>query len=349
MHSSNSANLDCSVSGSDYSCTLSNVDIRNESDDLNITSNHLPEYNDFNVTLLRIASTTMEVFQPTVMQKFPNICQLTIFETNLREISSSAFDSCDALATLIIEGNMITTLPPRLFQNCRSLRTLTLLRNFQLQDVTSESFLGLEGLTALTVRYSNLSAIPDNFFQHFRNVTNLQLNFNQIQFVDFNAFNHLSRIGTINLADNLLTFDTIFFNSSTTLPTLSVLSFRMNRLTSLKTEFFHKLTNVVTLSLEYNQIDGLPPTIFDFMTRVTTFNLYSNRIPELTAELFVNNVALNILNLRDNFISNVHPDSFKGLTRMTRIFLNDNPIKHLDVKTFSDSRGLQRILMGSCG
>lgn len=129
-----------------YFCSLNNANIQAETDVLVIGGDHIPGYNDSNVTYLDIdVSSTVRVLNNEIFARFQNLETLAIASVELEKFSDRAFGSCSELTELIIGQNPLPTLQARVFSNCTKLEFLLILSS-ALSDISQEAFHGLYNL-----------------------------------------------------------------------------------------------------------------------------------------------------------------------------------------------------------
>ena len=125
-----------------YACRLSNVNITDEYASLTIETDHEQGRTDLNVTILDLSGGHVS-FLPNFFQKFPNIQEMSVFESKLMRINENSFKGAFNLEFLSINGNYLQALEPRIFQNCNKLNTLNL--NFNnISKIDRDAFFGLE-------------------------------------------------------------------------------------------------------------------------------------------------------------------------------------------------------------
>lgn len=129
-------------------------------------------------------------------------------------------------------------------------------------------------------------------------------------------------------------------NVSCSIPTVSKLQLRSNRLGSVNSSLFHLCSSVAELDLLRNQIDSIDEGAFRSMAAVTVLTLSDNNLPSVPAATR-NLSALLELDLSKNKIQALRCGDFANLARLRRLSLYSNAISVLPDCVFKDLTQLQ--------
>jgi Leucine-rich repeat (LRR) protein len=134
-----------------YTCELSNVNVIEENQIIDIIGNHLSGRTDADVTILTVSQTSSAVmnFIPRrIFETFVNLRTIDFSNVNLREINSGTFFNCAQLSRITLNNNQLQRIPARTFENCGELREIIANANqiTNLEDGAFNELAKLEGL-----------------------------------------------------------------------------------------------------------------------------------------------------------------------------------------------------------
>nr|BAI66955.1 variable lymphocyte receptor B [Eptatretus burgeri] len=98
-----------------------------------------------------------------------------------------------------------------------------------------------------------------------------------------------------------------------------------NKLQSLPSGLFDKLTQLTRLELYSNQLQSLPSGVFDKLTELKELWLQENKLQSLPDGVFDKLTKLTILYLHENKLQSVPDGVFDRLTSLQYIYLYNNP------------------------
>jgi len=296
---------------------------------------------------------------------FANLKQLLSLDlraSGIFTISETAFEGLDALNTLFLNdnqlssvprglppslqklylnGNQITALQKNVFSNLSKLQLLYLGNN-KISKLEKDAFLGLTSLTKIHLVKNLINNLPGNIFTSFIVLESLELNKNNIQRIpnDPSLFSQMSSLLYLNLADNnFFTFPSGLFS---VLPSLLFLHLENNRLGDLiaddvNGQLFAGLDKLVLLNLTNNQITKLPEPIFKDLSNLNNLTINMNQISSWGNNLYTKMVALENLDLSQNLIARVNSASVKDLLKLKSLDLSQNPFAcTCDLRWFRD-------------
>ena len=260
---------------------------------------------------------------------------------NDNQLSSVPRGLPPSLQKLYLNGNQITALRKNIFSNLSKLQLLYLGNN-KISKLENDAFFGLTSLTKIHLVKNLINNLPGNIFTSFIVLESLELNKNNIQRIpnDPSLFSQMSSLLYLNLADNnFFTFPSGLFS---VLPSLLFLHLENNRLGDLiaddvNGQLFAGLDKLVLLNLTNNQITKLPEPIFKDLSKLNNLTINMNQISSWGNNLYTKMVALENLDLSQNLIARVESASVKDLLKLNSLDLSQNPFAcTCDLRWFRD-------------
>ncbi|XP_056141843.1 toll-like receptor 21 [Lampris incognitus] len=205
----------------------------------------------------------------------------------------------------------------------------------------SRSLVNLCGLLKTKVKWMKKLLLTDNKIEVLENHTlsrcpqitgALDLSLNRMKAVSCLSFLIGQRqIQTLNVEHNHLVYLKAC-NGQKTPPfqSLRELSFRYNRILSVKPHAFYHTPKITTLKLNINTIAFLDRKALKGLTHLETLRLDNNLLSDLFEDSFEDLYNLQTLNLRNNRIAVIFNGTFLNLTRLTTLDLGGNKITHFD-------------------
>jgi hypothetical protein len=141
---------------------------------------------------------------------------------------------------------------------------------------------GWMNLEELYLSKCRIRRIEANAFSNLKRLKELDLNSNEIEFIDRQAFKGLGNLAQLVLWKNKLhriehgTFDSLI--------SLKELNLRSNQIEELTTGLFDSLGSLVELNLEFNVIRRLDEDVFKGLTKLHYLELIGNPISESLSE-----------------------------------------------------------------
>ena len=189
---------------------------------------------------------------------------LNLNRTGISSLRSGDFSGLGSIRSLLLSSNQLTGLPADIFSGLVNVRTLRLPSN-ELDSLPGNLFDGLATVDILDLEYNNLTTLPAGLFDGL-NLRFLGLEGNQFQTLPAGVFDSLGR-------GNL------------------VLDLSHNGLTTLRSNVFAHLDNLVELDLAYNQLPTLPQGVFAGLTSMSSLYLNNNSGADFTFTMTVERVA----------------------------------------------------------
>lgn len=293
-----------------------------------------------------------------------NLTELRVSRNHINMVAPGALKALVSLTFLDISNNALDKKVQAVFQ-LPNLRELVMAGNrlsvFQSADLTN---------TSLKLKALDLSKNPIKVFQITANVLpNLtRLNIGgtfRTPHVTWDVRTFLGGVDTLDISELRLGLGDMplllasvrssltvlrmnhmtrslaaLINISCSIPTMSTLQLRNNRLRSVNSSVFHLCANVTQLDLLQNQIDSIDEGAFRSMPRVRVLALSNNNLQSVQAATR-NLPTLVELDLSKNKIQALRCDDFANLTRLRQLNLYANSISVLPDCVFRDLAQLQ--------
>ena len=166
-----------------------------------------------------------------------------------------------------------------------------------------------------------IESIKSNAFEDHNCLKKIKLNKNDINELEPDCFNHLTKLENLYLCNN--------------------------KLTAIKGWEFEKLALLKHLNLKKNQIESIESNSFVKLAHLEHLDLSFNELKSVTANTFAGLIKLKNLNLESNQISYIEKDSFVALSNMFILNLESNLLKEFDKSLFSGLKSLITLSMSS--
>lgn len=304
-----------------------------------------------------------------------NLTELLITSNKIKEVSPTAFISLKSLEFLDISDNNklhTSTRVRYILQQLPNLQSLWIshcdISHFKSQDLTNSSLklsrldLSKNGIAVFRIVadvFPNLtwlsigSTIKRKTIWDVRNKTFLSrvstLDISGLQLVskgwktflgDFNSSLTTLRINTMktNLSE--------LISVSCTIPTLTSLQLRENKLKQIDSEMFRLCGNMSELDLSNNAIQSIQEDAFRSMRRLRILTLSHNKLPSVPAAVKFLPI-LSELDLSFNQITKFTCHDFANLTKLRELSLDHNTIPQLGDCVFRDLRRLEVLKLQS--
>ena len=312
-----------------YSCSINEQIILSEENLLPVTGDHLPGYDNSNVTILWSVGSDIQVFPSIVIDEFINL-ESVILSSGTRNFKSH-ISNCNNLGILLLLSNRITAISGGIFRNCRRLETLGMI-NGLINSIDENAFEGLTGLKQLTLSINQIKSLAPRTFANLHLLTQLSIDNNQLEGITSGIFDSLTLLETLDLRQNNITsWDPSILENNLKLRTLFLSG---NLIQIIDGNTFANLQNLRLLSVG-SLIEEIPT--FLNLGQLEELNLNSNRIKEVSADSFKSLVSLKVLRLSFNEIELVNftmrPE--KILSQLENLTLMFNRLTTLQDNAFS--------------
>lgn len=118
-----------------------------------------------------------------------------------------------------------------------------------------------------------------------------------------------------------------------------------NELTSLPVNLFIHLENLTFLTLERNKISSILPGSFNGLENLVELNLGNNQIPSLLNGIFLGMNKLETLNLATNEITQLQRNTFIDLPALKTLDLSMNKISSIEAGAFNGLGNLEVVIL----
>lgn len=302
--------------------------------------NSIEQFNQVDCYISEPRNISILVLHPQLTQQFPNLQFINFADSQIVALVSDSFERCDELRSLYLNGNTLTSIPPRTFQNCSKLRFLELTLNSQ-AVVDGEIFYGLQNLEMLRIGGFTVSNKTFEYLQLLR-----ELYLTDIGGIESNALRHLSQLEFLEISDNSLSLNVIE-DAIDGMQNLWVISLERNRYTSFNFSFFEQFENLIWFDLNGNQLTTIPENSFKNYRNLEVLRLNSNHISTLTEQSFAGLHKLDSLTLNNNRLQHLSPNWFSELVNLRYLDLSYNNIPQIDPGTFNGLQSLETLLLNN--
>jgi Leucine-rich repeat (LRR) protein len=147
-------------------------------------------------------------------------------------------------------------------------------RGFQVRQISKKNLRNLHELTELDLKYNEIEFIADDSFDDLRQLDTLLFGNNKLTNLRADTFKGLTKLGLLDLGSN--------------------------QLTALPENIFDDLLNLTGIDLSNNSLTTLPDSIFGRNEKFAIILLSHNRISKLSAKVFDNKPYLRQVHLENN-------------------------------------------------
>jgi Leucine-rich repeat (LRR) protein len=296
------------------------------------------EYSCFSEKLkeLTLIDTDIKQIDSTLFKNFPRLETLNSFKNIIDIIQPGAFLNASSLLKMDISANSIPLLASNIFTGLTNLRFLKL----KAKQFEPSAFNGLARLTHLDMSSSSGSfdTIPATLFDDLTDLLELDLTNCSIESIEPTVFNHLYALDKLNLCSNELE---VFRTKCTP----RVFDAKFNRLTTVVFEA-DDLTRLEEIDLSFNQLEM---TCFDCLfsgvgqVGVQILNLSWNSVGGLEAGAFKRMQALQQLIFYGNNVSWITVGAFDGLRELVELHVAVASTRILECDVFGELSQLQSL------
>jgi hypothetical protein len=178
----------------------------------------------------------------------------------------------------------------------------------------SQMFSKLKGVA---VWGCGLQLIIDDFLKGLHELLFLDLELNEIESIQSDAFRDNSKLEVISLSHNNLKY--------------------------LSEDHFKLLVNLQVLNLDHNKIRFIDPFAFKDQKNLKTIQLARNEIKFLDPKTLETLTFLEKLSLSFNQLETIDGNLLRNNKLLSQIFLDNNRLKSIDFETFDDMKNLTSI------
>ncbi|XP_043582528.1 insulin-like growth factor-binding protein complex acid labile subunit isoform X2 [Bombus pyrosoma] len=291
-----------------------------------------------NVKILNLSNqTTYYSNYVSVDSVYPELEYLNLRRARVEDLRSSWDNPFPKLKYLDLSNNAIQS------RQSLSIQMLSTLMHIDLSDngIYQFSFKQMKNLLSLTLdrnKIKNLQSYMGVDLTGLEKLEKLSLAYNQISYINNDAFEAMSNLRYLNLSGN--TLSTFNFDMLKTVKSLDVLILDDNSLDSVP---ITTPLNITQLSLNRNNIRYLAINTFFYLHGLTKLFIGENEIQSMQVDTFQSQAMLEELHLNDNQLSYL-PEGWCNSMKMLRylnlagnkfallesvIYSSDLPLQHL--------------------
>ncbi|XP_056645716.1 leucine-rich repeats and immunoglobulin-like domains protein 2 [Diorhabda sublineata] len=281
----------------------------------------------------------------------PNIptwtTHLKLLNNSIKKLNDVNWKHLSELKELILNKNLIVTIPKDVFQYQTQLKILELNRN-QIQVIEALNFKCLGNLSTLKLKRNRIMELKDGSFYGLTKIDKLLLDFNSLKIISKSWLYGLEALRALSISHNFI--EKIEQDSWEFCKTLEILDLSFNNLTSIESETFKNLGNLQKLLLNNNQIAVITDKAFIHLPKLKTLNLSNNKIfwtVEDANGIFKGLNSLIKFNLAGNYIKSINADAFVGLKNVTYLDLSNNNISSIQNNTFAELPLLKELMLNT--
>ncbi|CAM5176384.1 unnamed protein product [Eretmochelys imbricata] len=335
------------VSFADVACSLQGL---TRLQVLNLSCNSLRSLNSScplppSLSTLHLCNNSLRAVDGGGPQLLRHIRSLDLSYNNISNVTSFAGAELQNLSYLLLKGNPLDVFH---LLNVSSLQPHSLdysglhLGNEGVSKVCQR--LGNHQLNHLLLQSNNIRELRNVSFSLCPPIRTLDLSWNKLKWLDcVDKWQH-NPLESLVVEHNLLNRLSTCQNSSF-LEALHFISFRYNRILSVKYWAFRYAPNLRILHLNINTISYLHKHALKGLYNLTELRLDNNLLTDLYEASFTNLVRLRTLNLRNNRISILFPCVFRHLSLLRILDLGGNNIRHLTSRSFSGLCSLSKLYL----
>lgn len=293
-----------------------------------------------NLTELRVTRNKIKMVEPSALKSLVSLTFLDISNNLLRENIGPLLQLPNLRELLMAGNNMRFFESGRLTNASLQLKSLDLSNNpIMVFRITSDI---LPNLTWLNIRGTFKKRQVTWDVRNFLGKVSL-LDSSEVR---LSLRDMTSLLASVNSSLTVLRMDKMscslaeLINISCSIPTMSTLQLRNNKLGSINSSVFHLCAHVKDLDLQRNQINSTDEGAFRSMKELKVLTLSDNGLPSVPAATR-NLPNLMELDLSKNKISALHCDDFANMTKLQRLKLSANLISSLSSCVFKDVTKLE--------
>ena len=226
----------------------------------------------------------------------------------LENVDANAFQDLSYIYRLILNENLLTRIPPGMFDWIGLLFFLELADN-KLSDLAPDIFSRLLNLTVLDLHGNQLTSLHPDLFKSQQNLEAVDLSRNKLCKLLPETFNPLQQV------ENLI--------------------LDQNNITSLHKDTFQGMQKLVWLLLNDNQLSSIEPGTFNGLEILRKLQLSGNQLTTIKSDVFVGAGRLSELIISKNNISNLPPDVFRHIPEVLKLNLEDNQFDEINLQPFT--------------
>jgi Leucine-rich repeat (LRR) protein len=240
-----------------------------------LTRSDLMGYGDYSLEDLSLWASDLEEISDGAFESSPSLKYLDLSNNRLRRVESNAFKS---IGRSLLWLNLNSGLRTRTFpcestvHHLHSLQFLNLMNN-DLESLSNPNncFENSTQLKVLALDFNSLKVLSPSLLKPLNELSFFSISWNKITTIESQTFNELDSMETIDLSYNHLT--RIKSMSFANLRSLRHINLEGNDINTIEQESFYYLPKLEVLNLSFNQIKVVLLSFFDQIGTLSTFNL----------------------------------------------------------------------------
>ncbi|XP_047997437.1 protein artichoke-like isoform X1 [Leguminivora glycinivorella] len=296
-----------------------------------------------------------DVIPPQMFSGLTLTTELDFTNSKIKTIQNNAFNGMESLKTFNSTNSKISVLEVNTFNGTGSIEILDLsynqiqsfsinngdiqlvkelyLQYNKLQNVTDQTFSGLNNLSSLTLKGNDLVDIENGAFRDLNNLLKLDLSGNKDLVFNSSIFSNLKSLSVVLLAHvtSRFSFDNVI---NTTITNLDLSFCDISDINAVKV---YQITTLERLNLASNKIRTVDKTSFQNLRDLSWIDLSNNKLYSIQPGSFSDNEDLSILNLTNNFLSSLKFGVFDGLVNLNTLDLSSNTLHSFSANIFHNT------------
>ena len=275
-------------------------------------------------------------------QHFPMLKSLILDDNMLSSLPAEVFGNLSLLTHLSLRGNTLAKIYPKIFQSLGQLDYLSL-RDNQLTQLDAAVFKGLTKLNYLSLRGNNLATLEEELFNETSVLTELDLSFNKLTALPSGLLRGLTKLESLEIKHNNLTkLRSTLLQDVTNLKTLRC---NNNRLVVFHGNTFNVTKNLVKLFMSQNMLTKLPNGLFKGLWKLKVLKLQNNNLIMLEKDIFNETSELTNFYLSNNKLTILPSGLFQRLWKIKVLKLKYNNIIMLEKDIFNETSELTELYL----
>lgn len=278
--------------------------------------------------MLAIYGISVSVLPRDIFEPLVSLNNLDI-SIELREVP--ALSNLTELEFLILEENLLESIPPQAFVGLKKLKYLSLSGN-RLTEIPQTLVQDLPQLTLLDLSANRFRIVKKEAFVGFDNLEELFLNENRYELaLESGAFSHLQSLKTLGLNKNWFSLNKESFLG---LGSLSKLELRRSHLTleQLRIVSSSGLAKVKDLDISENDLQVLDGDSLSRFVGLEKLSCNYCNLHSFSVDIFAGNPELAQIYLQNNWLTTLTVAPFEGLKRLEYLDLWWARVKKLEVE-----------------
>nr|XP_006813740.1 PREDICTED: leucine-rich repeat-containing protein 70-like [Saccoglossus kowalevskii] len=227
---------------------------------------------------LRLDNNMISEIEVGAFRNLSMLQELTLAQNQLTTLQIGIFDGLVSLTKLDLSENMLTFVPPKgVWDDVINMVNLNFKKNLIVTEPTNE-FLNLWNLTILDISFNSLSGIGDECLKSMGRLRELKMDGNNFTSIPTTALSRLpsKNMVYLGLSSNRINRIDDFAFDVDSLRSLETLTMWSNLITDISNDAFKNVPRLATLLLGVNRLTTLNSIAFSKLTGIRMLNLLGN-------------------------------------------------------------------------